>query len=108
MLINIKKPKSMKLNYQSQSIILVINVKMPRIVGILTLMSRINYLLSRVQHEKGFITTGPEVIQQNYFPIDSKALQSLREAPSCVIAIFDRIVFVTVVKLNNSCKNFAT
>ena len=36
-----------------------INVKMPRIVGILTFMSRKNFVLSRVEHEKSFITSGP-------------------------------------------------
>ena len=54
-------------NHQSQSFILIINVKMPtvvgivgiltfmskiNIVGILTFMSRINFKLSRVEHEK--------------------------------------------------------
>ena len=38
---------------------LLINVKMPTIVGILTLMSRKNFMLSRVEHEKSFITLGP-------------------------------------------------
>ena len=37
-----------------------INVKMPTIVGILTFMSRINFVLSCVEHEKSFITSGPE------------------------------------------------
>ena len=32
--------------------ILLINVKMPTIVGILTFMSRMNYMLSSVEHEK--------------------------------------------------------
>ena len=32
--------------------IMLINVKMPTIVGILTFMSRINFVLSRVEHEK--------------------------------------------------------
>ena len=31
---------------------MLINVKMPTIVGILTFMSRINFVLSRVEHEK--------------------------------------------------------
>ena len=31
---------------------------MPTIVGILTLMSRINFLLSRVEYEKRFIASG--------------------------------------------------
>ena len=38
---------------------MLINVKMPMIVGILTFMSRINFVLSRVEHEKSFITSGP-------------------------------------------------
>ena len=32
--------------------IMLINVKMPTIVGILTFMSRINFMLSGVEHEK--------------------------------------------------------
>ena len=40
--------------------IMLINVKMPTIVGILTFMSRINFVLSWVEHEKGFITLGPD------------------------------------------------
>ena len=38
--------------------ILLLNVKMPTIFGILTFMSRINFVLSRVEHEKSFITSG--------------------------------------------------
>ena len=40
--------------------IILINVKMPTIVGILTLMSRINFVLSWVEPEKSFITSGPD------------------------------------------------
>ena len=36
-----------------------INLKMPTIVGILTFMSRKNYILSRAEHKKSFITSGP-------------------------------------------------
>ena len=36
-----------------------INVKMPTIVGILTFMSRKHFMLRVVEHEKGFITSGP-------------------------------------------------
>ena len=32
---------------------------MPTVVGILTFMSRINFKLSLVEHEKSFITSGP-------------------------------------------------
>ena len=40
---------------------LLINVKMPTIVGILTFMNRKSFLLSRAEHEKSFtcITSGP-------------------------------------------------
>ena len=45
--------------------IMLINVKMPAIVGILTFMSRMNFVLSWVGDAKSFITLGldPEVIQ---------------------------------------------
>ena len=39
---------------------LFINVKMPTIVGILTFMSRKNFMLDSVEHEKSFITSGPD------------------------------------------------
>ena len=40
-------------------IYLLVNVKMPTVVGILTFISRINFKLGRVEHEKSFITSGP-------------------------------------------------
>ena len=43
---------------QGQPFILLINV------GILTFMSRINFILSRVDHEKSFITSGPDPGQE--------------------------------------------
>ena len=52
------------LNNQSQSFILLINVKMPTVVGILTFMSRINFMLSSVENKKSFITLGPAQLQQ--------------------------------------------
>ena len=36
-----------------------INNKMPTIVGILIFMSRKNFMLSLVEHEKSLITSGP-------------------------------------------------
>ena len=36
---------------------MLVNVKMPTIVGILTFMSRINFIHFRVEHEKSFITS---------------------------------------------------
>ena len=41
---------------------LLINVKMPTIVGILTFMSRKNLILNWVEHEKSFITSGPGLV----------------------------------------------
>ena len=38
---------------------LLINVKMPTIVGILKFMSRKNFMFNSVEHEKVFITSGP-------------------------------------------------
>ena len=35
------------------------NVKMPTVVGILTFMSRKNFMLSCVEHEKSFKNSGP-------------------------------------------------
>ena len=45
---------------------LLINVKMPTIVGILTFMSRKNFMLSRVEPGFFFITLGPGLV---LFPI---------------------------------------
>ena len=41
--------------------IMLINFKMPTIVGILTYMSMINFMLSWVEHEKSFITSWPSL-----------------------------------------------
>ena len=43
-----------------------INVKMPTIVGILTFIGRKNFMLSRVEHEKSFITSGPGILSCLY------------------------------------------
>ena len=39
---------------------MLINVKMPTIVGILTFMIMINFMLSWVEHVKSFITSEPD------------------------------------------------
>ena len=41
---------------------MLINVKMPTIVGILTFLSWISFMLSWVEFEKSFITSGPSPI----------------------------------------------
>ena len=43
--------------------IMLINAKMPTIIGIQTLMSMIDFVLSWVEHEKSFITTGPGITE---------------------------------------------
>ena len=49
----------LQLQYSDVVFIMLINIKMPTIVGILTFMSRINFVLSCVEHGKSFITSGP-------------------------------------------------
>ena len=44
----------------SDVFIMLINVKLPTIVGFFAFMSRINSVLSGAEHEKNFITSGPE------------------------------------------------
>ena len=51
--------KFLALSLSDAVFIMLIYVKMPTIVGILTFMSRINFVLSRVEHEKSSITLGP-------------------------------------------------
>ena len=41
-------------------ILLILSVKMPTIVGILTFISGINFMLSCVEREKSFKTLGPD------------------------------------------------
>ena len=41
-------------NHSDAVFILIVNVKMPTIVGILTFMSRINFMLSSVEHKNVF------------------------------------------------------
>ena len=43
--------------------IMLTNVKMPTMVGILTFMSMINFMLSWVEHDKSFITSRPDNIR---------------------------------------------
>ena len=49
------------LNRLSMKFSLLINMKMPTIVGIFILISRGNFMLSRVEHEKSFITSKPRL-----------------------------------------------
>ena len=51
-----KMKKFLALSISDVVFIMLINVKMPTIVSILTFMSRINIVLSCVEYEKSFIT----------------------------------------------------
>ena len=51
--------KFIALSHSDVVFILLINVKMPTIVGILTFVSRRNFVLSRVEQGKSFIISGP-------------------------------------------------
>ena len=53
--------KFLALSLSDVVFIMLINVKMPTSVGILIFMSRINFVLSCVEHEKGFIASGQSV-----------------------------------------------
>ena len=46
--------------------ILLINVKMATIVAILRFMSMSNFVLSKVEHDKYFITSGPGLIHVQF------------------------------------------
>ena len=52
-------PTNVFLSFSDVVFLMLINVKMPTIVGILTFMSRINFVLSWVEYEKSLITSGP-------------------------------------------------
>ena len=50
--------KFLALNISDVVFIMLINVNMPTTFGIVTFMSRIDFVLSRVEHENSFITSG--------------------------------------------------
>ena len=62
---------------------MLINVKMPTIVGILTFMSRISVMVSWVEYEKKFYNLGPDGFSHSY------------QYNKYVIAIYERTLRVT-------------
>ena len=61
---------------------LLINMKMPTIVGIFIFISRDNFMLSYVEHEKSFITSGtvsPAHISCTVFPYDDKMILNMKK-----------------------------
>ena len=63
--------KFLALSLSDVVFIMLINVKMPTFVGILTLMSRINFVLSRVEHGKNVITSGPDLDQLLFYRVQN-------------------------------------
>ena len=53
---------------------LVMNMKMPTIVGIFIFISRENFMLGRDEHEKSFITFGPSFTRSNLYSITKTRL----------------------------------
>ena len=58
---------------------MLINVKMPTIVGILTFMSMINLVLSSVKHGKGFITLRPGLYVAQSAGLNSICSQTVQD-----------------------------
>ena len=52
--------KFLALSISDVVFIMLLNVKMSIIIGTLTFMSKINFVLSYVEHEKSFITSVPD------------------------------------------------
>ena len=80
-----KTDKFLALNFSDAVFILLINVKMPTIVGILTFMSRINFVLSWVEHEKCFITSGPDTLANGEDPDEMLHYEAFHHVLHCFI-----------------------
>ena len=68
----------------SMKFFLLINVKMPTIVGILIFISRKNFMLNWVEYEKSFITSGPSfLLIGDRGLVRVHCIKLLRGPPSC-------------------------
>ena len=77
---------------------LLINMKMPTIVGIFIFISRENFMLSCAEHEKRFITSGPDAIPLHLFVLFWFACRTVTSFPaiqslSSVTGEYRRILF---------------
>ena len=85
--------------------IMLINVKMPTIFGILTFMSRINFVLSWVEHGKSFITSGPGFIRSQLKSVEQKykwiTVQSLCNTMFWSIGMGSAFGLILYVPVNN-------
>ena len=65
MIIKVLKNSFLSFKLSDSLLIMLINVKMPTIVGILTSMSMANFMLSCIEHEISFITSVPGQTQSS-------------------------------------------
>ena len=68
-------------------LILLINVKMPTIVAILKFMSRINFILSSIEHEISFITSEPDLAVSKLFAMVINRGQVSQHNLFCISAL---------------------
>ena len=71
--------KFLALNLPDVVFIMLINVKMPTIVGILIFISWINFVLSRVEYDKSNITLGPDQGQHSVIRLTSNSLELIKK-----------------------------
>ena len=90
--------KHLSLSLSGVVLIMLMNVKMPTIVGILTFMSRIIFVLSWVEFAKSFITSGP---CHNYFRQDSSHLTF---TTNIITFEYSNTVFFTQVRADQNFK----
>ena len=72
--------KCLTLSLSDVVFIMLINVKMPTIVGILTFMSRINFVLSWLSMKKSLITSGLTTLEANSLNPDQTASFNVQTA----------------------------
>ena len=66
--------------------IMLMNIKMPTIVGILIFMSKLNFVLSLVEYEKSLITSGPaKTNHRNIFLYTLKHGHSVNMIDLCIL-----------------------
>ena len=94
---------------------LLINVKMPTIVGILTFMSMKNFMLNELSMKKSFITSGPDLFGKRInlicIPKEHKKYDQKEELtkqmcnPACTATQFDQCPFLCCLLHHCACIN---
>ena len=91
--------------------IMLINVKIPTVVGLSTFLSRINFVLSWVEHWKSFITSRPgfvthvfkRYLSQNLAKVPKFSLCSLRPFQTSLHTIDDSYLLSQTMFLSHIC-----